>query len=136
MNCEEVRTLSDAGMTIGAHTMHHPILSQCSDECAEAEIAGSRRELQSAVGQEIWALAYPFGDAGSVTERELILAKSANFDCAFMNMGGGFGASLPTFALPLVHVTADMKLGEFEAHASGFYRSLHRSSNPVAGAST
>ena len=39
-----------------------------------------------------------------------------------MNIGGGFGASLPTFALPRVHVSADMGLAEFEAHLSGFHR--------------
>jgi len=133
LNRDELRSLAAHGMTIGAHTMHHPLLSQCSDVGAQAEIAGSRQQLQSAVGQEIWALAYPFGDAGSVTERELALAKSANFSCAFMNVGGGFGADLPRFALPRVHVTADMGLAEFEAHVSGFYRSLHPAANPLLG---
>jgi len=135
MNRNELQALAQAGMTIGAHTVHHPRLSQCSDECAQAEILGSRNELQSAIGQAIWALAYPFGDAGSITGRELALAKSANFNCAFTNVGGGFGADLPTFALPRVHVTADMNLAEFEAHVSGFYRSFHRDANPVAGLS-
>jgi hypothetical protein len=30
------------------------------------------------------------------------------------------------FAVPRVHVTADMSLFEFEAHISGFYRSLRK----------
>jgi hypothetical protein len=29
---------------------------------------------------------------------------------------------LPRFALPRVHVTAEMSLSEFEAHVSGFHR--------------
>jgi peptidoglycan/xylan/chitin deacetylase (PgdA/CDA1 family) len=125
MDRDELRLLVAAGMTIGAHTVHHPVLSQCSDACAEAEISGSRAQLQSAIGQHIWAFAYPFGDVDSVSDRDLALARSANFSCAFMNVGGGFGAHLPGFALPRVHVTADMGLAEFEAHLSGFYRSLH-----------
>ena len=45
-----------------------------------------------------------------------------------MNAGGGFGAKvmgtkINQFALPRVHVPADMSLFEFEAHISGFYRS-------------
>ena len=88
LNRDELRTLAAEGMAIGAHTIHHPLLSQCSNACAQAEIAGSKQQLQSALGQEIWALAYPFGDAGSITDRELALAKSAHFRCAFMNMIG------------------------------------------------
>jgi hypothetical protein len=48
-----------------------------------------------------------------------------------MNAGGGFGAKIVAakinrFALPRVHVTADMSLFEFEGHISGFYRSLRK----------
>jgi len=55
-----------------------------------------------------------------------------------MNVGGGFGAesvaasdtktgvSPCPFAIPRVHVTADMSLPWFEAHVSGFYRSLRK----------
>jgi hypothetical protein len=35
-------------------------------------------------------------------------------------------AKINRFALPRVHVTADMSLSEFEAHVTGFYRSLRR----------
>ena len=70
------------------------------------------------------ALAYPFGDPASVTGREQEMAERAGFSCAFLNVGGGFGAPMPRYALPRVHVTGEMNLGEFEAHVSGFYRSL------------
>ena len=65
---------------------------------------------------------------GSLTVR---LAEQAGFRCAFMNVGGGFGpkinrSKIDRFALPRVHVTADMSLFEFEAHISGFYRSLRK----------
>jgi hypothetical protein len=43
-----------------------------------------------------------------------------------MNVGGGFGSGVGRFAIPRVHVTADMKLAEFEAHIAGFYRNLKR----------
>ena len=69
-------------------------------------------------------------------DETLRLAERAGFRCAFMNTGGGFrakiggakisGAKINRFALPRVHVTADMSLSEFEAHISGFYRSLRK----------
>jgi hypothetical protein len=60
------------------------------------------------------------------------MAERAGFECAFMNVGGGFGAQLPKFALPRVHVTADMKLSEFEAHVSGFHRDFRSRFSGVA----
>lgn len=96
----ELRQLVNQGMSIGSHTLNHPMLSQQTSELAWKEISESRSLLEKAVGRPIWALAYPFGDPASVTAREMQMAEQAGFDCAFMNIGGGFGASLPRFALP------------------------------------
>jgi hypothetical protein len=95
-------------------------------ELARQEVLESRLSLEKVLGQPVWALAYPFGDQASVTSRELRLAEEAGFSCAFMNVDGGFGAAASRFAFPRVHVTSDMKLGEFEAHVSGFYGALRR----------
>jgi peptidoglycan/xylan/chitin deacetylase (PgdA/CDA1 family) len=122
LGAEDLRQLVDQGMSIGAHTLNHPILSQLSSELAWQEISESRSVLENVTGKPVWALAYPFGDPASVTGREMLMAEQAGFQCAFMNIGGGFGATLPRFALPRIHVTADMSLAEFEAHVSGFHR--------------
>jgi peptidoglycan/xylan/chitin deacetylase (PgdA/CDA1 family) len=124
LSAHELRQLADLGMSVGSHTLSHPVLSQQSPELAWKEISESRSLLESVVGRPVWALAYPYGDAASVTAREQEMAERAGFQCAFMNVGGGFGAPLPRFALPRVHVTAEMSLPEFEAHVSGFYRAL------------
>jgi peptidoglycan/xylan/chitin deacetylase (PgdA/CDA1 family) len=131
-----LRQLAAAGMSIGAHSLSHPILARASEELAWQEISESRSVLEKALGQTVWAFAYPFGDAATVTGRDLRLAEEAGFRCAFMNTGGGLGAKINhskinqskinRFALPRAHVTADMSLFEFEAHISGFYRSLRK----------
>jgi peptidoglycan/xylan/chitin deacetylase (PgdA/CDA1 family) len=104
--------------------MTHPVLSQQSAEAALAEMQQCRRTLENALGTRVWALAYPFGDPASVTLRDIQLAESAGFQCAFVNFGGGFGAALPRFAMPRVHVTTGMRPAEFEAHVSGFYQAF------------
>ena len=119
-----LRQLTAAGMSIGAHSLSHPILARASEELAWREISGSRSVLEKVLGQTVWAFGYPFGNAATVTGRDVRLAEQAGFRCAFINTGGGFGAKINWFALPRVHVTADMSLAEFEAHISGFYRSL------------
>ena len=120
----EVRRLVAAGMTIGSHTLSHPMLSQLPPEVAWTELTQSRSTLERALSSPVWALAYPFGDAASVTPRETEMAQRAGYQCAFLNVGGGFGADLPLYALPRVHVTSDMGLAEYEALVSGLGRSL------------
>jgi hypothetical protein len=82
--------------------------------------------LEAALDKPVWAFAYPFGDFESVTPQVLEMAKEAGYQAAFLNTGGGLGADTPRFAIPRVHVTATMNLGEFEAHVAGFHRSLQR----------
>jgi peptidoglycan/xylan/chitin deacetylase (PgdA/CDA1 family) len=126
MTLPELRTLAAAGMTIGAHTMSHPMLSQMPPELARAEIVECRTKLAAALHQDVWAFAYPFGDAASVTPQVLAMPNEAGYDAAFLNFGGGLGVDLPPYALPRLHVTAEMSLPEFEAHVSGFHSRLQR----------
>jgi peptidoglycan/xylan/chitin deacetylase (PgdA/CDA1 family) len=132
LTVKQLRDLSAQGMTIGAHTVHHPVLSRAPDDRAREEIMGSRERLEAALNRDVWAFAYPFGDPGSITSRDLALVEDAKFACAFVNVGGGFGAEPPRFALPRIHVTSDMSLAEFEVHVSGFYRRLRGFPSPVA----
>lgn len=131
LNHTELQQLSSAGMRIGAHTLSHPMLSQLSSDEAWREIAESKHNLELGLGQAIWALAYPFGDSSSVTSREVQMAERAGFKSAFLNVDEGFAAPTPRFALPRVHITAETTLAEFEAHLSGFHRSLQELFRPV-----
>jgi peptidoglycan/xylan/chitin deacetylase (PgdA/CDA1 family) len=132
LSLTELHQLRETGMSIGAHTLSHPMLSQSSDDVAWNEISECKRNLELALEQEMWALAYPFGNSSSVTSRELGMAKRAGFKAAFLNAGGGFGTQTPKFTLPRVHITADMSLAEFEAHISGFHRSLQELFRPAS----
>lgn len=122
----DLKTLVAGGMTIGAHTLTHPVLSEQPQQLALIEIVRSRALLESALGQKIWAFAYPFGQTDSVSPQTISMVEEAGFTAAFMNVDGGLGVELPLFAIPRVHVTANMDLAEFEAHVSGFYMHLHR----------
>jgi peptidoglycan/xylan/chitin deacetylase (PgdA/CDA1 family) len=137
MTLPELRSLADAGMTIGAHTLSHPMLSHMSAELAYVEITGCKTKLEAALQKPIWAFAYPFGDPASVTSQVLSMAKEAGFSAAFLNYGGGLGADLPPWALPRIHVTSEMSLAELEAHVSGFHARLQnraRRNSPALGA--
>ncbi len=126
LTCSELRELATSGMAIGAHTLTHPMLSQLPPELAYAEISEIKICLESLLQKTVWALAYPFGDPQSVTPQVLEMAQRAGYLAAFLNFGGGLGVDLPPYALPRIHVSAGMSLGEFEAHVSGFYGRLQR----------
>jgi peptidoglycan/xylan/chitin deacetylase (PgdA/CDA1 family) len=131
LNQSELHRLAGAGMSIGAHTLSHPMLSQSSPDAAWEEISESKQNLEHALRQEIWAFAYPFGESLSVTSRELSMAKRAGFKAAFLNMGGQVGTKTLKLALPRVHITRDMSMVELEAHISGVHRSLRRLFGPA-----
>jgi len=126
LRAPELKQLADAGMSIGAHTMSHPVLSEQPAELARGEIADCQQILERCSGQPVWAIAYPFGDPASVGNRECQLAEAAGYECAFMNVGGPIGAGCSKFSLPRVHLTAEMSLPVYEAHISGFHGSLQR----------
>lgn len=125
MNRAELKKVAEATVAIGSHTLNHPVLSQMSQEQAWHEIAESRRILEQTLQKPVWALAYPFGDPDSVTQRETEMAERAGYKWAFSNHAGGLNSE-GRFAIPRVHVTATMTLSEFEAHVSGFHEALRR----------
>jgi len=127
LNRNELRHLVSQGMTVGAHTVSHPLLARMSAELAAQEIRECKLRLESYLQQEVWALAYPFGDEGSAGAREMRIAEDAGYACAFLNHGGGvMRPTSPRYALPRAHVTAEMNLPELEANLTGFHERLQR----------
>ena len=61
MNDEQVRNLARGGVTIGAHTVTHPILASVAPEAARQEISASKAHLEGLLQREVAAFAYPNG---------------------------------------------------------------------------
>ena len=61
MDVAQLRTWLAEGMDVGSHTRHHADLLQCDDAAARDEIAGSKRDLEDALGVEIRHFCYPYG---------------------------------------------------------------------------
>lgn len=121
LSLSHLHQLAQAGMTIGAHTLSHPMLSEQTPEMAQMELSESRRSLEGALGSPVWALAYPFGTLDAVGEREFRMAESAGYQCAFVSSGGALRKNSCRFALPRVHIPGDIRIASFEAYASGFH---------------
>jgi peptidoglycan/xylan/chitin deacetylase (PgdA/CDA1 family) len=127
----ELKQLAQAGMSIGAHTLTHPILSLCSEDEARREISASKHAIKEALGQNVWAFAYPFGNPATMGGREVRLAREAGFSCGFLNVehwrvDHGVAESSDAFTLPRTHVSQDTGLPELAAHLSGLHTRLQR----------
>jgi peptidoglycan/xylan/chitin deacetylase (PgdA/CDA1 family) len=61
MTSPQVKALHQAGMSIGAHTVRHPIVANLAVDEAAHEIADSRDYLQSLLGERVTLFAYPNG---------------------------------------------------------------------------
>ena len=58
---DQIITMHQNGMTIGAHTVHHPILALETYETAQQEIADSKHFLEQIIESPIEFFAYPNG---------------------------------------------------------------------------
>lgn len=58
----EVREALQNGITIGAHTVNHPILPNEPEEIVQREVTESKSNLEALSGQPILHFAYPNGD--------------------------------------------------------------------------
>jgi peptidoglycan/xylan/chitin deacetylase (PgdA/CDA1 family) len=96
---DDVQALAGLGFSIGAHTVHHPILSRVSVERARTEIEGSRTMIESACGFTPKAFAYPNGKPADYNSAVQRLVKDAGFTCAVTTQFGLNTRQTPVYEL-------------------------------------
>ena len=116
LDWDDVLALKRLGFSVGAHTMHHPILSRVTPERARNEIVGSRRMIEAACGSAPAAFAYPNGKPEDYSDAVQRLVREAGFTCAVttrfglncqktpvyeLRRGGPWEHDVATFALKL-----------------------------------
>lgn len=103
MTGEELQALiSDGLISIGAHTVTHPMLSTLEDEACRHELIESKRACESLVSAPVRAFAYPYGDFNAAA-RNVVSAAGFAFACS--TRPGPVTSDSDIFALPRMHVT-------------------------------
>ena len=93
-------------LTVGAHTLSHPMLAKHDEATARREIAECRALIEARLGRPVRHFAYPVGDPGSAGPRDFRLAREAGYATAVTTRPGHLfagHASHPT-ALPRVSI--------------------------------
>jgi peptidoglycan/xylan/chitin deacetylase (PgdA/CDA1 family) len=128
MTINEVMTLTkDPLMTIGAHSVTHPDLTELDAEGRRWEIAASKAACDELAGQKARTFAYPFGEFNRDARAAAI---AAGFDCACSTRPGAVNADCDLFSLPRIHVL-DVNGEAFER--SLFYSALAHGGHGRAG---
>ncbi|WP_377702785.1 polysaccharide deacetylase family protein [Pseudoduganella sp. UC29_71] len=101
MNTAQLRRLHAAGMEIGAHTVHHPILASMDEHGARQEIARGKAALEDMTGAPVRLFAYPNGKPGrDYHAAHVALARELGFEAAVCTSWGAAGPDADLYQLP------------------------------------
>jgi peptidoglycan/xylan/chitin deacetylase (PgdA/CDA1 family) len=105
LTLDELRRLASGNLVeIGAHTVTHPTLSKLGAHEQRAEIAGSKRQLESALGRPIMSFAYPYGSVGDFDQTTASIVRDAGFDHACANVSSVLDHEADVYRLPRILV--------------------------------
>jgi peptidoglycan/xylan/chitin deacetylase (PgdA/CDA1 family) len=87
---DQVQSLAgaDPSLSIGSHGHSHHKLAGLDEDSQRRELTESKRILETRLGCEVAALAYPYGWPGSYTSRTRALAIEAGYRAAFASLEG------------------------------------------------
>jgi peptidoglycan/xylan/chitin deacetylase (PgdA/CDA1 family) len=68
MSWSDIQAMQQGGMQFGGHTRSHPVLTMVSPDQVQAEVKGSRTDLERELKTPVYAFAYPFGAYNAVTQ--------------------------------------------------------------------
>jgi peptidoglycan/xylan/chitin deacetylase (PgdA/CDA1 family) len=110
MDWQEIAALAaDPLVTIGAHTVNHPMLAKLAPQAARAEMDLSRSVIEAALGAPPRHLSYPYGDANTAGAREYAIAGELGFKTAVTTRPGVLfpGHSRHLMALPRISLNGE-----------------------------
>lgn len=118
---EELRRIAKLDLiTIGAHTVSHPILENCSYERQEKELSESKETLGKWLRRPIEYFAYPNGDYNQNT---LMLLEKTGYKMAFTTKPGRIDpATVDRFQIPRYSINDEGGKYENLAKASGAWQ--------------
>lgn len=97
----KILAMHNLGMTIGAHTHRHPILSLEEDDVANEEISGSKKCLEKIINSEVKYFAYPNGKKGKdFVEKHQLMLKNNSFEAALTTDWGYVTAQTDQYCIP------------------------------------
>lgn len=97
----EVQALAEGGLVeIGAHTVHHVMLSALPVTEQSREIGASKQHLEEILGKPVQTFSYPYGAAHDYTAETVIAVQNSGFVAACANQPRVVEAGVDRLQLP------------------------------------
>ena len=114
---DELGEMHGSGLiSVGSHTVTHPILPRCSPAQLEAELTVSKRTIESLLGHACRLFCYPNGEVDAPTKAAVARAGYAGAVCSRAGLNAR-GADV--FALTRLGIPGTLPMAEFAALVSG-----------------
>jgi peptidoglycan/xylan/chitin deacetylase (PgdA/CDA1 family) len=118
---EQTRQLASGGITIGSHTVAHPIMSSLDDDRRHVEIVESKQEIERQLGTPCTLFSYPNGTADDFGERDKESLRQAGYLAAVTQIAGVNDEETDCFELRRVNIGHGHGTQLFVAQVSGFW---------------
>jgi peptidoglycan/xylan/chitin deacetylase (PgdA/CDA1 family) len=106
---EQVSALSrDPLVTIGGHSVSHPVLRKLTAEDSRREISACRERLEAVTGRSVRHFAYPFGNRAAFGPREEQFVRETGYATAATTRARRLTPADRATALPRIMLTAEV----------------------------
>jgi peptidoglycan/xylan/chitin deacetylase (PgdA/CDA1 family) len=121
LDWNQVGTMHRAGISFGAHTMSHPVVSQLDPRALEEELVVSKQVLERGLGVRVEDFAYPFGkpEDGSVAAEEIL--RRAAYRSAVTTTQGFNTTGSDRLRLRRLQIAEDTSLANFAFNVSRLF---------------
>ncbi len=116
---EQILEMRKYGITFGAHTHTHPILTEISLDSAEKEICESRKIIEDKLREPVDLFAYPLGQAGTFNPAIIDLLKKHGFKLSCSTLWGSNNMNTDFFALNRIRIDALDTFDDFREKVNG-----------------
>jgi peptidoglycan/xylan/chitin deacetylase (PgdA/CDA1 family) len=96
---EQAREMQDTGITFGAHTMNHPVVSQLAPAERDLELGASKRLLENRLQRSVDHFAFPFGSPADIDAESCALLPRYGYRSAVSTVWGLNTPETPRFLL-------------------------------------
>jgi peptidoglycan/xylan/chitin deacetylase (PgdA/CDA1 family) len=125
MNWSQLRELAAGGLvTIGAHTVTHPILSRVSPQQASREVCEGKRLIEAKLGRAVDYFAYPNGLPADIGPDVLQLVRESGYLGACTTIPGRNAAGCDPLYLKRLDVTTHMSTGLDGRFSPGLFSTM------------
>jgi peptidoglycan/xylan/chitin deacetylase (PgdA/CDA1 family) len=121
MTWSEAQELARGGVTIGSHTVAHPIMASLDDERCSVELLQSKQEIERHLGRPCTLFSYPNGTADDFGDRDKASLRKAGYMAAVTQIAGVNDKHTDLFELRRLNIGHGHTPQLFVAQVSGFW---------------